>query len=137
MSHNLDAEIGSVLDEIEEIAGGDVVRALRLEFPGVRVYFGANPDPESTLVKAIGLDAARSLGAYFGGDHVMIPTGKAAATLKAGQDKARFIVDLSKQGLKVPQIALRAGVTERWVYQVLAKARKSQSSDKAQKSLFD
>jgi hypothetical protein len=74
-----DPLIGNALDEIEEIVGPEVVRTLRLEFPGVRVYFGAKPKEDSALVQAIGLEPAKQLGEYFGGNHVTIPTGKAAA----------------------------------------------------------
>ncbi len=132
MSHD---DIGSVLDEIEEIAGADVVRALRLEFPGVRIYFGLKPDPDSTLVQTIGLHAAQALGDYFGGDHVTIPTGKASANLRAGADKARRIMALHKSGKKIAEIALAVGVTERWVYYVMRRNRRN--GDDRQLDMFD
>lgn len=118
-----DPLIGNVLDEIEEIVGPEVVRTLRLEFPGVRVYFGAKPKEDSALVRAIGLEPAQQLGEYFGGDHVTIPTGKAAANLKAGADKSRRMLELHAEGKKIAEIALAVGVTERWVYYTLNRAR--------------
>ena len=114
--------MSNVLDEIVEVAGEDVAMKVHWHFPGVKVFFAANPDPDGLVAQAIGLEAASVLGRYFGCG-VTIPTGEKAARMTMSAEKNKTIMDMYAAGEKVRDIALHVGVTERRIYQVIAKAR--------------
>ena len=85
---------------------------------GRRVYIPATPSARDQMSRSIGLEAAVRLARLYGGERVMIPADPERALRRAR------IVAMRRHGWSISAIARETGVSERYVYKVLA-ARKN------------
>ena len=106
--------MGSLKEELLEILGAEGLRKLAEERGGRRAYVPRDPPDSHWLVRALGREAAAALAWRFGGDRISIPARPDAAA------RSERIRELRAQGRGVREIAAKAGVSERWVYKVLA-----------------
>jgi hypothetical protein len=105
-----------------EAAGEEAMLRLVAACGGIRLALGRVPGPESTLARAVGLDAARSIQARCAAAHVRhfdVPL----MTRTLERRRQEHILELRAAGVKVAEIARRVGMTERGVYGALARAR--------------
>lgn len=118
---------GITIDSLGRLIGEELLNRLSIELGGRRIYISKNPGPNAPLVACIGIEAARSLASEFGGETFDVPTaiGRTA--------KIKALLD---EGLEVAQIATRAKVSRRYVYQVWEK-QIDQKRNKKQLDLFE
>lgn len=102
--------------ELSAIAGQAATEKLRWAFAGVRLHIPRHPGG-TKLERIVGPDVAAKLGRRFGGCTFEIPG--------IGQNKRLMIVALREQGMTGAQIARELRCTERHVYRVLARQRRS------------
>jgi Homeodomain-like domain len=110
------------VEQLAEVCGPEAAAALAAAFGGTRLYLALQPTPDSEIARAIGLEAARKIGARHGGEVIEIPLIKSRA--QRHKDRAQ-IVELREQGLSIPAIARRVRCSMRHVYNVLAAERDS------------
>lgn len=110
-------------DEVESYIGLEAANQIRLKFPGLKLYIPKTANPESELVKTIGLEAAQELGDYMGGDWLRVPSGKAEAAMRSSREKRDYVRQRIADGAKVDDVALETGFSDRWIYQILADGR--------------
>jgi Mor family transcriptional regulator len=101
------------------IGAGGAAR-LAQAFGGRRVYVPVTPSARDRISRVIGLGAAVRLAQKFGGERVMIPADPERAVRQAR------IVAMRRRGWSVSEIAGALGVSERYVYKVLAAHRNMQ-----------
>ena len=115
--HDLDAW-PDVLRQFAQVIGPELTLRLAQTCGGIdRVFIPRTATPEHPWAAAIGLDAFRRIVGAHGGERVDLPRGAFVRLRK------RQIFALGGQGLSHQQIALRAGVTERYVRSVLGATR--------------
>lgn len=118
-------DVGGLLAEIAELIGAEAAGRLCRACGGVSYYLPAKPKPTHPWAQVVGLEAMEILCAQYGGSRLTLPKGDNAA-------KRRRVLQLLREGrLSVRQIAIKAGVTERYV----SKMRGRQ--DEARLPLFD
>lgn len=111
------AEFRLAIQMIAAELGDELAARLEYHFAGTRIYIPVEPGENHILTRMLGRDAARTLGAKFGGDVIDIPMGK-----HRGRKRREMIARLHAQGMINSAIAREVGVTERYVYDVLAAA---------------
>lgn len=115
--------------ELVELLGTTEAARVCAAFGGLsNVYVPRRPAADSRWARAVGLETARALATEYGGEYIEIPMGR---DLKI---KALQVQALLGKGLSAPEIARRAGVTERYVRIVAAAAPQA---DPRQPGLFD
>jgi Mor family transcriptional regulator len=107
----------SLLGDLALAIGLGAAARLAHAFGGRRVYIPATPSARDQISRSIGLEAAVRLARLYGGERVMIPADPERALRRAR------IVAMRRRGWSVSAIARETGVSERYVYKVLA-ARK-------------
>ena len=103
--------------ELADIIGFDAAATLTRLRGGVSLYTPVRATPDSDLARIIGLPALRSLCAAYGGVTITVPNGRREAPKKA---EALALLDM---GCSPGDIALRLGLTERYVRHLAATAR--------------
>lgn len=126
------------VDRLVEVLGLAGTLALARRFGGVRVYV-PQPErlkPEGALVATLGHDIAHKLAFEFRGLEIMVP--KCVAYLN--RERARRIHAEAKTA-SAAQLATRYGITERYVFAILAEPPPDEPAEPApgaaaQRSLF-
>jgi Mor family transcriptional regulator len=107
----------SLLGDLALAIGAGAAARLARAYGGRRVYIPATPSARDQISRSIGLEAAVRLARLYGGLRVMIPADPERALRRAR------IVALRRKGRSVSAIARATGVSERYVYKVLAASR--------------
>jgi Mor family transcriptional regulator len=107
----------SLLGDLALAIGAGAAARLARAYGGRRVYIPATPSARDQISRSIGLEAAVRLARLYGGSRVMIPADPERALRRAR------IVAMRRNGWSVSAIARAAGVSERYVYKVLAASR--------------
>lgn len=102
-------------DELAEILGAEGLRALSAERGGRRALIPRRIPDGHWIERAAGREAADALAFRFGGCRIYIPRGPSRDL--AARD--RRVLDLRRQGLSVSEIALREGLSDRWIFRIL------------------
>jgi DNA-binding NarL/FixJ family response regulator len=97
--------------------GDELAARIETLLAGQRVYIPERLDEGHFLARTLGADAARALAGLFGGEILAPPTRG-----RIERRRAR-IVALARSGMAKRDIAAAVGVTEQYVYRVLARAR--------------
>lgn len=122
--------------DVAETCGEDVAEELVAKLPGIVFYVPKRiREDKDGLINRLDPALAERLVATFGGGKLYV--GKGRPTY---QDTFEAIEELVDEGLTVPRIALKLGVTEAWIYRCRRKAgapRIADKSDPRQSSLFD
>jgi Mor family transcriptional regulator len=108
----------SLLGDMALAIGAAAAARLARAFGGRRLYIPATPSARDQISTLIGLEAAVRLAKKYGGSRVMVPADPERALRRAR------IVAMRRQGWSASEIARTTGVSERYVYKVLA-ARKN------------
>ncbi len=112
----------AVLVMVLEAAGEDAMLRLVSVCGGIRLAIGRNFDEKGDLAKAVGVEAGRRIHARLVADHILrFDVPRMTRTLEH-QRRAR-VLSLRADGVKIAEIALTVGTTERAVYYTLAGAR--------------
>jgi len=113
------AEERLTIETIAARIGDEIARRLEYHFAGTRVYIPEREHlrDEHLLVRMLGRDAAAKLCERFGGEAVTLPNRS-----RIERRRAR-ILELRDDGMFCSAIAREVGVTERYVYDVLAEAQ--------------
>ncbi|MBI2235401.1 MAG: hypothetical protein HYU60_00325 [Magnetospirillum sp.] len=112
----------AVLFHVLDAAGEDVMLRLVTTCGGTRVYIGSEPAADSRLAEAVGLEAARRIYARLAAEHIKhfdVPI----MSKRLEQQRHRRILAMRQESVKVADIALQLGMTERGIYMALARAR--------------
>jgi hypothetical protein len=104
----------TVLDEIAEAIGVSATIALARNFGGRRIYVPRELGGAHPIVSAIGADAARLLADHFHGTELQLP-------IRLRREAIIRALDARDPRPSNAEIANLAGVTERTVYNVLAR----------------
>ena len=110
------SNLGPLLARFVELIGIDATMRIVGRFGGAPLYLAAEPRPDGPLAMLIGWPAARLLGGEFAGEHPTIP--KAYVALQALRNQR--LRDDRRAGRSLRQLALRYGLTQRRVCQILA-----------------
>ncbi len=125
-------ELPSVLQEIAEVIGDELIMKLVDHFGGIRIYVPTHPRkvrPSHPLAVAIGLDHARQLTEAFAGEELSIP--RVAAGLRAVRNAEIHRLH-NEDNWPAWRIARKFQLTERQVYSILS----AWSANDAQAELF-
>ncbi len=104
--------------EIKEVVGVTGAVKLLQECGGTRIFIPRRLKAQHKLANLLGLEAARKMSAYFGGETLTIVRGSRARKRLRNLD----IVRRYDQGEKVPELARCYELTERQIYTILAKS---------------
>ena len=107
----------SLRDELLELLGPEGLAALSAARGGRRVYIPRMITPAHWLVEAVGLEAAKLLVFHFGGCRICVPRKPPPEARDA------CVRELRRAGRSVAKIASYTGLSERWVYKILARDR--------------
>ena len=99
-------------DLIRESCGDAVAQKLLAAAGGIRVWVPEEPRPSHDLTQLVGLDEARAIAKAIGPGPLAVPKPESIRR----QEIPNQVADLRRNGLSVPQIALRLGISERSVY---------------------
>lgn len=113
---------GSLLGDVTLVIGTAAAARLARAFGGRRLYVPATPSADDRISRLIGLDAAVRLARKFGGERVLIPADPERAVRRAR------IVAMRRRGWSASEIARTTGVSERYVFKVLAAHRNAQAA---------
>lgn len=112
----------AVLVMVLETAGEDAMLRLVSSYGGIRLAVGRCFDEDGDLAKAVGVDAGRRIHAHLKAGHILhFDVPRMTRTLEY-QRRAR-VLNLRADGVKIADIALTVGTTERAVYYVLSGAK--------------
>lgn len=125
------SNLGPLLARFVELIGIDATMRIVERFGGAPLYIAAEPRSDGPLAVLIGWPAARDLGSEFAGEHPTIP--KAYGALQALRN--RRLRDDRREGRSLRQLALRYGLTQRRICQILAADDPSEPDPNG--SLFD
>jgi len=105
------------LIEVADVIGDDAALELQAAFAGQRVYIPLKPKDTSRVARAVGMRAARLLGACgFGGLYLDVPSH----SFIAARNKREAI---EREPGSAPRVAAKFGCSERWVRMVRREAR--------------
>lgn len=110
------AEFRLTIEMVAAELGDELAHRLEYHFAGTRIYIPSEPHENHILVRMLGRGAAEKLGAKFGGDAIDIPNRSRR------ERRIARIRELAGQGMIRSAIAREVGVTERYVYDVIAAA---------------
>ncbi len=112
----------AVLVMVLEEAGEDVMLRLVSALGGVRISVGPRLDDASPLARAVGIEPARVIHARLMAAKVLrLDVPRMTRTLE--HHRRERVLSLRSQGVKIADIALTVGITERAVYYILADSR--------------
>jgi DNA-binding NarL/FixJ family response regulator len=99
--------------------GADLAARLSRAFAGTAVYIPERlpEDGSHILVRMLGRGDAERLSGAFGGERLDVPMGA-----NRGRKRREQILKLRAEGMICSAIAREVGVTERYVYDILAEA---------------
>ena len=107
--------MGALRDELAEMLGEEGLQALSAERGGRSAVVPRRIRTGHWIERAVGREAADRLAFRYGGCRIYIPRG-------AAQARAARVLALRRQGRSVAQIAAAEGVSDRWVWKILAAA---------------
>lgn len=110
---------GKTIEEVAEQVSFAVAKRLVDVFPGTRKYVPHKIDEKHELA-IIGIHYARALVREFAGSRLDIPM-----SMMSPKQRQILILKLTKENMRVADIALRAGCTETRVYQVRREAKEN------------
>lgn len=99
------------LAAIAEVIGLQRTLSLAKKAGGTRLYFSKTAKPEHSLVRLVGLRAARDLANRFGGESLHVPNGRAALNSYHART-------LRREGRTVREIAQTLRLSERWIQEL-------------------
>lgn len=114
----------AVLFHVLDAAGEDVMLRLVTTCGGTRIYVGSAPTEGSRLAEAVGLEAARKIHARLAAEHIKhfdVPL----MSKRLEQQRHRRILAMREEGVKVADIALQLGMTERGIFKACARAKEN------------
>jgi len=125
----------AILQEIAGLIGLPATLKLAQHYGGVRLYVPKKLSSDHVLASVVGYDAAVRLAEHFGGlPHFDIPKAQ-AVSIALRNSKIR---ESWQANMSVRQIALKYGLTERYIRRVLAASeQQNEPSDPKQRGLFD
>ena len=115
------------IDDVVELVSQRVAVRLVETFPGTVLYIPKKITADHELC-AIGEAEAKTLSRELGGSHIGVPM-----SIISNEKRRLLIYKLASENISRREIALRAGCTERRVYQILGENRRQ---DDRQASLF-
>ncbi|HRW61250.1 MAG TPA: helix-turn-helix domain-containing protein [Defluviicoccus sp.] len=101
-----------VYDQIREACGDAIAQRLFAAAGGIRIWVPEEPRPSHVLAQLVGLDDARAIAKAIGSGPLSVPKPESIRR----QDIPQQVIALRRDGLSVPQIALKLGISERSVY---------------------
>ncbi len=113
MAENLPAArspLPASLADVAEVLGLRVALVLMRDFGGRDLRFPVSPREDHPVVKALGMEDARALGAFLGGDQIYIPHNR-----RRRRSYLDDIAALEGKGKTRPEIAAALGLSERYV----------------------
>lgn len=102
-------------DLISAECGDAIAQKLLAAAGGIRVWVPEEPRPAHELSQLVGLDAARAIAKAIGSGPLAVPKPESIRR----QDIPNQVADMRRNGLSVPQIALKLGISERSVYRYI------------------
>jgi DNA-directed RNA polymerase specialized sigma24 family protein len=107
--------------ELSELVGLNAALKLVDRWGGqIALYVPQRVDQDHPLAQTLGLEAAQALSRHYGGDYLRnIP--RAARAMRAARDKA--VLKRRGEGASPARIAQEFGLTERWVWELLRRAK--------------
>jgi hypothetical protein len=115
------------IEDVAELVSMRAAMRLVEAFPGTVLYIPKKITQDHELC-VIGIDDAYALSRVFGGCHLQVPM-----SILSREKRRLLICRLASENISRRQIALRAGCTERRVYQIL---EQENVQDDRQPSLF-
>mgnify|MGYP003279676434 CR=1 FL=1 len=103
--------------ELAELIGRDAADTLCRTYGGIPLYIPRYAGSDYPLSRLIGFSALRALVLGYGGLRITVPNGRKTAPVK---DE---VLSMIERGLPHEEIAMKAGVTERYV-RMLASRKK-------------
>ena len=107
----------SSLHDLHQLLGQEAVSALVQRWGGVRLYVPTKFRPDHPIAQCISQQHFRTLVDHYGGETLSIPRHVQAPIKKSA------IIDLLDRSLSHRQIALKVGVSQRYVEKVAAMIR--------------
>ena len=105
------------LADLEEPLGREAIMRLLLAYPGMDITVPESVNADHHLARSIGLRAAAKLAQHAAGTRLYIPSTHARAV----RDEA--ICNARRAGDGIHEIALRHGLSARYVERILARGR--------------
>ncbi|MCA1975075.1 MAG: hypothetical protein LDL44_19755 [Caenispirillum sp.] len=116
------------LQQLAEAVGDTAALQLVAAVGGVRTYVPKEVEADHPLCRLIGREAYGRLVEHYGGEYIEPPRGT------GGLKKAAVLACLNAPSR---QVALRCGVTQRYVKKLRADLRSGESQEPRQRNLFD
>lgn len=130
-THDDMADWPPALREVGQVIGPELALQLAQRVGGLSaIYIPRKPNPSHPWAQAIGADAFASLCRALGGARLELPRGAYASL------KKRKVIELAEAGLSRREIAMRCGVTMRYVRLTLQGLRMPKPVDQRQQRLF-
>lgn len=108
-------ELPPMLRLLVEVAGLQAALMLATRYGGTEICVPTRFDPNGSLARIIGVEAAQKIHERFRGERITIPKGDAA--LRCARN--RVIVQEYRGDVTAGQLALKYGLTERQVRTIL------------------
>lgn len=127
-------DLCGILQDLRELVGDIATLRIIETWGGRRLYVPAQLDGAHPIARRIGLDAARKLTRYYGGDTLDVPYGaKAIREQLYRVIRARYfgLGEYEGRAESAAVIAVSLGITERWVYEIVRRV-----PDDRQQTLF-
>lgn len=119
------AAVSPKLAEIADVIGLDDAIRLCEIWPGVRLFVPKNVGAKHPIALAIGLVAAEKLAKRYGGETIFVP--KAEAWRR--QQRNAQIVEEYSGGASGRELALKYGLHENYVYELIGKLEAKRHPD--------
>lgn len=103
--------------ELVDIIGADMAKKLCITRGGVYMYVPKSVSTDTELTKIIGVPALRALGTVYGGEVIVVPNHRKGTPHKGD------IIKMLDAGASAREIAIRLGVTQRYVEHVSTVSR--------------
>jgi Response regulator containing a CheY-like receiver domain and an HTH DNA-binding domain len=107
-------------DNLVAIVGSEASLLLVGALGGLDLWVPEKPGETHMLTRVMGADAAKKLCAAYGGSEIMVPNGRKRPS------RAREVLDLLQKGESAPRIAVKLGITVRYVRHLAARAKHKQ-----------
>ncbi|MBF0448399.1 MAG: hypothetical protein HQL67_09385 [Magnetococcales bacterium] len=112
-----ESDLPDSLTEIKEVVGLQGALILLNRCGGTRLFIPRRLKAQHKLANLLGLEAARLMSAYFGGETLTIVRGSRAKKLA----RNRSLIHRYDAGERVAELAVAFELTERQVYTILSK----------------